>query len=124
MNKVLLDTVILIDHLNGVAKATRWLNSIKDEGPVISVITRAELLAGARDDEVLALDALLSQYPCLGIDERVADLAAEFRREHKVKLPDAFQAALAQHHRVKLATRNTKDFSPQKFGFVLIPYTL
>lgn len=124
MNGILLDTVILIDHLNGVAKASRWLNSIKDEGPVISVITRAELLTGANDNEIQDIEALLSQYACLSIDERVADLAAEFRRTNKVKLPDAFQAALAQHHHVKLATRNTKDFPPQKHGFVLIPYTI
>lgn len=124
MSGILLDTVILIDHLSGIAKASRWLSSIKDEGPVISVITRAELLAGAQNHEIQDIEALLSQYSCLGIDERIADLAAEFRRAHKVKLPDAFQAALAQHHHVKLATRNTKDFSPQKHGFVLIPYTI
>lgn len=124
MSGILLDTVILIDHLNGIAKASRWLGSIKDEGPVISVITRAELLAGALDHEIQDVEALLSQYSCLSIDERIADLAAEFRKALKVKLPDAFQAALAQHHHVRLATRNTKDFPPQKHGFVLIPYTI
>ena len=36
----------------------------------------------------------------------------------------AFQAALAQHHSLKLVTRNEKDFPPRRFPFVLIPYRL
>jgi hypothetical protein len=40
------------------------------------------------------------------------------------KLPDAFQAAIAILHDVKLCTRNTKDFNPQKHPFVEIPYLL
>jgi predicted nucleic acid-binding protein len=40
------------------------------------------------------------------------------------KLPDAFQAALALHHHLKLCTRNTKDFDPKKHSFVEVPYRL
>ena len=54
----------------------------------------------------------------------MADLAAVLRREHGWKLPDAFQAALAQHYGVTLATRNTKDFPPSRYEFVVVPYAL
>jgi len=60
----------------------------------------------------------------LGIDAAVAEKAAALRRQHGWKLPDAFQAAIAILHNVKLCTRNTKDFNPQKHPFVEIPYLL
>ena len=122
-SKYLLDTVILIDHLAGRLEATRWLQELKVEGTgFISVVTRAETLAGgdpARRDFVINL---LDEWPCLPINMEVADLAATLRREHRWKLPDAFQAALAQHHGLYLATRNTRDFPEEKFDFVKTPY--
>jgi len=42
---VLLDSVILIDHFNGVVKATRYLRRVAKQGHV-SAITRAEVLSG------------------------------------------------------------------------------
>lgn len=36
-------------------------------------------------------------------------------------LPDAFQAAVARQQGLKLAVRNTKDFPPARFAFV-VPY--
>ena len=38
------------------------------------------------------------------------------------KLPDAFQAALAQHHHLRFATRNIRDFLPERHAFVVVPY--
>jgi hypothetical protein len=46
------------------------------------------------------------------------------RRQHGWKLPDAFQAATAQEHNLKLITRNTKDFTPDVHDFVVVPYRL
>ena len=66
--------------------------------------------------------ATAEQFRSIGI-AAIADLAATLRRQHKWKLPDAFQAALAQTHKLKLATRNTKDF-PSRHDFVEIPYEL
>ena len=54
----------------------------------------------------------------------MADLAAELRRVHRWKLPDAFQAAVAQRNALHLATRNTDDFNPQRHSFVVVPYVL
>ncbi|MBN1672358.1 MAG: PIN domain-containing protein [Kiritimatiellae bacterium] len=118
----LLDTVVLIDHLNGVTEATQWLRTHGEGRSVISVITRAEVLAGASHDERERVETLLAAFDCLPITPPAADEAAKLRREHGWKLPDAFQAALAAMHRLKLVTRNSKDFSPEKHAFVLIPY--
>jgi predicted nucleic acid-binding protein len=123
MIKRLLDSVILIDHLNGIEKATRFILKLQPEQTAVSVITRAEILAGLEDDDKKVVVPLLDQYKLLIIDQPVADMAADLRRVHRWKLPDAFQAALALHHKIKLTTRNTKDFDPKKFDFAEIPYT-
>jgi predicted nucleic acid-binding protein len=68
--------------------------------------------------------ALLNRFHLLVIDGPVADLAAQLRREHRWQLPDALQAAAARHNGLRLATRNTKDFPPERYAFVHVPYTL
>ena len=120
----LIDSVILIDHLNGVKKASRFLAGLDPRETAISVITRAEILCGVDDSAFSEAGMLLDQYALLVIDRAVADAAAKLRRKNKWKLPDAFQAALAQLHHTKLCTRNTKDFDPKKHRFVEVPYTL
>ena len=121
---VLLDSVILIDHLNDVPAATAYLRAIHAEA-AISLITRAEVLVGfsdveARNQALPLLDAL----PLLLLTKEDADEAARLRRQFRWKLPDALQAALAHRHDLRLATRNTKDFDPARHAFVDVPYVL
>ena len=120
----LIDSVILIDHLNGVSKATQFILGLNPLQTAVSVITRAEILAGLDEDQHAKIIPLLDQYRLLIIDKPIADLSAQLRREFGWKLPDAFQAALAQYHKIKLITRNPKDFDPKQHDFVEIPYTL
>jgi predicted nucleic acid-binding protein len=120
----LIDSVILIDHLNGVKKASEFLSGLDPRETAISIITRAEILCGLDDAGFPEAGMLLDQYVLLEIDRAAADAAARLKREHGWKLPDAFQAALAQLHHTKLSTRNTKDFNPKKHRFVEVPYTL
>ena len=95
----LLDTVILIDHFNNKKKATRFLLGLDPNKIAISVITRAELLVGfEEEDERVKAKNLMDQFRLLIIDKEVADKAAELRRKHGWKLPDAFQAAIALIH--------------------------
>jgi len=120
----LIDSVILIDHLNEIDKATQFILGLNPAQTAISVITRAEILVGLDEQGQTRVKPLLDQYQLLIIDRPIADLAAQLRREHGWKLPDAFQAALAQHHKIKLTTRNTKDFDPKQHGFVETPYLI
>jgi predicted nucleic acid-binding protein len=125
MLEILLDSVILIDHFNDDKKATRFVSSLDPSNTAISVITRAEILVGFDEDEEIAkVKSLLDQFTLLIIDKEIADKAAELRRTFGWKLPDAFQAALAVNHKLKLATRNTKDFNPKQHVFVEVPYRL
>lgn len=119
--RFLLDSVILIDHFNGIAAATDFLAETGAEA-TISVITRAEVLAGFdAATEPLARE-LLDHFPSLPITAEVADRAAALRRTHRWKLPDALQAAIAQHHGLTLVTRNTRDFQPGGAPAVVVPY--
>jgi len=120
----LIDSVILIDHLNGISKATQFVLGLDPLQTAISVITRAEILAGLDEEGQVNVRPLLDQYQLFIIDKPIADLAAQLRGKYGWKLPDAFQAALAQHHKTKLTTRNTKDFDPKKHDFVEVSYSL
>jgi predicted nucleic acid-binding protein len=119
----LLDSVILIDHFNGIDAATKFLRDHRSDA-AISAITRAEVLTGFDEAQRALPIRLLDTFVCLPLDQATADLAAHLRREHRWKLPDAIQAAVAQHHDLKLVTRNTNDFPADVFDFVLTPYLL
>jgi predicted nucleic acid-binding protein len=120
----LVDSVILIDHLNGIDKATKFVLDLEPDETAISVITRAEILAGIDETELELIKAFLDQFHLLIIDRPVAALSATLRKKYGWKLPDAFQAALAMHHKIKFTTRNIKDFDPRRYSFVEIPYSL
>jgi hypothetical protein len=120
----LLDSVILIDHLNDLPQANRFILSLDPALTAISVITRAEILVGVEPKDMSLVKALLDQYHLLIIDKDIADLAATLRKENNWRLPDAFQASLSVYHKIKLATRNTKDFDPHKYDFVEMPYAI
>jgi predicted nucleic acid-binding protein len=120
---LLLDSVILIDHFNGVTAATEYLRQNWTSASV-SVITRAEVLTGFQVHRETLAKQLLDRFPTLPAAADDADLAAALRRQYRWKLPDALQAAIAVNHRLKLATRNTRDFDPAQHSFVVIPYSL
>jgi predicted nucleic acid-binding protein len=119
--KFLLDPVIIIDHFNGVRAATEWLSE-NGHASSLSVITRAEVLAGFATPDVTLAHDLLDHFPALPITAEIADLAASLRRSERWKLPDALQAAVAIHYGMTLVTRNSKDFRGGGELEVLVPY--
>jgi len=120
----LLDSVILIDHFNNISVASTFIADLNPAKTAISVISYAEMLVGFDDEAAEKAKTLLAHYEILNIDKAIAEKAAALRRRYGWKLPDAFQAALALFHHLRLCTRNTKDFDPQKHSFVEIPYEL
>ena len=120
---VLVDSVIMIDHFSGIPAATRYLLEMQGQ-LAISVITRAEVLTGFEGKERQLARRLLDRFPTLIIDRGTADLAATLRRQNRWKMPDALQAAVAKNNKLKLATRDTDDFPPQRYRFVTVPYVI
>ncbi len=117
-----MDSCLLIDHLLGRPEATAFLR--RSPGSAISQITWVEVMVGARSpDEEAILRDFLSGFSVLPVDHAVAEEAVRLRRDRRLKLPDALILATARVHHLTLATRNTRDFSPDTPG-VLVPYTL
>lgn len=105
MAQLLVDTDVCIDHLAGARRLPRQAS-----GLAYSVVTRAELLAGAEDDEP-QVRRLLAGMEELPIDRRVAERAGLLRREiPALRLPDALIAASALVHSLALHTKNRRDF--------------
>jgi predicted nucleic acid-binding protein len=120
---VLLDSNIVIDHLNGIPQATDYLRLVYGTA-AISVITRAEVLAGVKTpDEEEKIKKFLGLFATLPVTIEVADEVASFRKKG-LKFPDATQAAIANLNKLKLATRNTRDFTPARYPNAFVPYSL
>ena len=78
-----------------------------------SAITRAELFAGAGQNES-PVRILLDPFRELGIDRAVAQRASRIRRESRIRLPDALAAATAMEQGLDLVSRNRRDFGRVK----------
>ncbi|MGH9196998.1 MAG: PIN domain-containing protein, partial [Acidimicrobiia bacterium] len=87
MARLLYDTDVIVDHLQGSKRLPG------DADVAYSVVTRAELYAGASDGA--AIDEFLAPFEEIAIDRAVAEEAGRIRRAVKVKLPDALVAATA-----------------------------
>ena len=119
--RYLLDSVILIDHFNGVSAASEFLTDHGNDCS-ISVVTRVETLVGFDADAETTARELLDAFVNWPITVEVADAAARLRRSHRWKLPDALQAAVALAQNLTLVTRNTRDFKDGAPVRVEIPY--
>ncbi len=119
MVKVLLDTNILIDYLNGIVQAKEVFDRYADKA--ISLITWMEVMIGATAENSEATKQFLAAFELIAINDAVAAQAVVLRQTHKIKLPDAIIWATAQTQQRILLTRNTKDFAENEVG-VMVPY--
>ncbi len=104
MPRVLFDSDVLVDHLNGTKPITA-----KFAGSGFSSISRAELYSWELADESV-IDLLLDEFEELPVDRLVAEEAGRIRRIKKVRMPDALIAATAITWKAPLLTRNVRDF--------------
>ncbi len=124
--KVLLDTCILIDFLNGVPGAAKEINSHPDRA--ISIITWIEVMVGTNPLTETDTRSYLDKIPVLLLDNTVAEKAVNLtisRRQagkKNLKVPDASILATAQVSERILVTRNTKDFPADDPGIQVPKY--
>jgi predicted nucleic acid-binding protein len=102
---LLIDTDVFADHL----RAFRELEPGEDRLHYSS-ITRAELFAGAADQEA-AVRELLAPFAEIPVGPDIAEAAGRIRRAVGIALPDALIAATALAGGLELLTRNTRDFA-------------
>lgn len=113
----LLDTTIVIDHLRGAEPAVMLMRRLVEDGePLLaSEVVRFELLAGARDEELEALEHLFTALSFLPIDEGVSRAAGALARKHRathsgIDDVDYLIAATALLFDAELLTTNVRHF--------------
>ncbi len=109
---ILLDTDIFIDFFRGIKNAEELIS--KNINKIIfSAITESELLAGNicknKNEEERVLH-FLSQFEKIPVDNPLVQVAAKYKRNYSIALPDAIIAASAFSNDAILVTRNIKDF--------------
>lgn len=121
MVRVLIDTNILVDFLNGLPQASQELRLYDDAA--ISIISWMEVMVGATEASSQPTRSFLAHFEILGLDENIAAMAVDLRRRHRIKLPDAIVWASAQTQGRLLVTRDIKAF-PAGDPAVRVPYAL
>jgi predicted nucleic acid-binding protein len=127
MDRVLIDTPVIIDFLRGRSAAMDWLGRATDSGSILlySAITAAEVAAGLRPGEERLVRAFLASLKSVPISEDVAwtggDYLRRYTRSHGLEVPDAIIAASAKKEGAVLATLNVNHF-PMKNLAVIRPY--
>ena len=109
----LIDSNVVIGYLDNKlpAQATKMMNSIIDDTPNISVITKIEILRfNTREEPYKVLQDFVNESTVLGLSDEIVDYTISICKSHRIKLPDAIIAATTIVHDLALLTRNIADF--------------
>jgi tRNA(fMet)-specific endonuclease VapC len=110
------DTDVLIDFLAGKGEADAVERLLRRGAIRTTVISRFELLSGAKTPKQLArLVQLLAAVPSLGLDDAAADAASEIRRSlersgNPIGMADSLIAGIVTANGGTLLTRNRRHF--------------
>lgn len=112
------DTDVLIDYLRGRDPGASWIERHLATGASLrtTVISRFELLAGARtDEEREVVETLLAAVPSLPLDDDSADRAAKVRSRLEqegvgIGMGDSLIAGIVLTAGGTLVTRNLRHF--------------
>ena len=109
----LIDTNTVIDYLgrNLPEPVMTFLDEILDAAPVVSVITKIEVLGfNAPIEYRILLESFIADLTIIDLTSAIVEQTIAIRKNYKTKLPDAIIAATALVHNLTLITRNTSDF--------------
>ena len=120
--KILFDTNILIDHLQGHRAATEAIAG--HSGAAISVITWVEIMSGVPSAKQDAMRLWLDRFHLIQVDADIAVYAAALRQQRRLDLADALIVATAQASGRTLVTRDRALYDELDDPPVLIPYDL
>jgi predicted nucleic acid-binding protein len=112
-----IDTTVAIDHLRGLEAATTLLSGLMSAGHDIyaSELVRFELLAGARQRELSALEGFMSAIAWVPVNEDIARLAGRLARRFGlshtgIDAADYLIGATAVLLRAEVLTTNVRHF--------------
>jgi predicted nucleic acid-binding protein len=109
--KYLVDSNIIIYHLNGNKIATAFLRE-NHTVCAISQITYIEVLSFEfTDDQFINVKELLDSFLLIDITKNISMQCIQNRKIKKIKTPDNIISSTAQINDLILVTRNTRDFN-------------
>ncbi len=118
--RYLLDTTLVIDHVNGHEPAASLLARLYEQGHELFTcdVVVCEALSGGTADQRAALARLLAALDYVATDPPAARAAGEARRQRRdaggrLGLGDALIAAVARGLDATIVTRNRPDFERQ-----------
>lgn len=102
---ILLDTNVVLYFLGG-----RLANPLPSGQYFVSVITEIELLSypNLTPDEETQIRDFLTKITVVGIESNIKELAITFRKQYRLRLPDAIIAATAQALNATLFTNDVR----------------
>jgi predicted nucleic acid-binding protein len=123
---ILLDTSVILDHLNGRGGRTEHLSHLLDQGHLLACcpVNITEVYAGLRPGEEERTRVFLERLEFLPVTAAVAMEAGLLRRDwrqkgHTLSYSDVTIAAVALAHGLPLLTGNRKHFPME--GLELLP---
>lgn len=123
----LIDTNAIIDYLGNKIpiNGMKFMNSVIDAVPNISVITKIEVLGfNTTKSEYELLVNFMDDANIIELSKEVADICIDLRKKNKIKLPDAIIASTALATNSALITRNSVDFKSIDGLIVIDPHTV
>ncbi|MBX2896285.1 MAG: type II toxin-antitoxin system VapC family toxin [Cyclobacteriaceae bacterium] len=122
--RYLIDTNVIIDFSANLIpkKGSSLLSICFDEEPIISVITKIELLGYPL--VTTEVKDLVSTSLVVGLTDEIVNQTIQIRKQYKIKLPYSVIAATALTLDLILLSRNTVDFSKIKALNHLNPHKL
>ena len=123
VERLLLDTDVLVEYLRGREEAVGYLEGLASD-LYVSVISVAELFAGVTgDEEERSLRQFLLAFDAVPVSEKVARTGGLYRRDygpsHGTGLADALIAATAEENGAKLVSFNRRHFPMVE---ITVPY--
>ena len=109
--RYLIDTNIIIYHLNGDFVATDFIQG-NFKNSTLSFIAYIEVLSYKyTSEEELKIRKFLNAFDIVEINREIIEESIKIRRSRKMKLPDCIIAATALSGDFSLVTKNSSDFN-------------
>jgi len=123
----LIDSNAIIDYLSAALpeEGMLWLSNIINDSPIISVMTKIEVLGfkNTTDTDIL-LNNFIDACLIIPLSEETIDQTIQIRKKHKIKTPDAIIAASAKVLGLTLISRDVGDFKKIHGLKIINPWTI
>ncbi len=109
-NKGLLDSNVIIDASKGIVSTQDIVNEY--DYLYTSIISYVETQGYNFEDneEKEIVNQILNSVEIVNLNKEIADTAIDYRKQKKIKLPDALILATAKHIKADLLTSDISDF--------------